>query len=97
VHESMKNLNLEVAPDGTTLTLRDAVTRSVEWRRTSAYHSKSIIAAYHSKSVTATYHSKSVATAEYSKSVMAATHSNYDAVVENSYSVAAATSCADNS
>jgi hypothetical protein len=27
VHENAKNLNLEVAPDDTTLTLRDAVTR----------------------------------------------------------------------
>jgi hypothetical protein len=29
VHENMKNLNLEVAHDDTTLTLRDAVTRRV--------------------------------------------------------------------
>jgi hypothetical protein len=29
VHENMKNLNLEVAPDDTTLTLWDAVTRRV--------------------------------------------------------------------
>jgi hypothetical protein len=29
VHENTKNLNLEVAPDDTTLTLRDAVTRRV--------------------------------------------------------------------
>jgi hypothetical protein len=35
VHENMKNLNLKVAPDDTTLTLRDAVTRRVKWRRTS--------------------------------------------------------------
>jgi hypothetical protein len=35
VHENVKNLNLEVAPDDTTLTLRDAVTRRVQWRRTS--------------------------------------------------------------
>jgi hypothetical protein len=35
VHENMKNLNLEVAPDDTTLTLQDAVTRRVQWRRTS--------------------------------------------------------------
>jgi hypothetical protein len=32
VHENMKNLNLEVAPNDTTLTLRDAVTRRVQWR-----------------------------------------------------------------
>jgi hypothetical protein len=35
VHENTKNLNLEVAPDDTTLTLRDAMTRRVQWRRTS--------------------------------------------------------------
>jgi hypothetical protein len=35
VHENMKNLNLEVAPDDTTLTLRNVVTRRVQWRRTS--------------------------------------------------------------
>jgi hypothetical protein len=35
VHENAKNLNLEVAPDDTTLTLQDAVTRRVQWRRTS--------------------------------------------------------------
>jgi hypothetical protein len=32
VHENAKNLYLEVAPDDTTLTLRDAVTRRVQWR-----------------------------------------------------------------
>jgi hypothetical protein len=35
VHENAKNLNLEVPPDDTTLTLWDAVTRRVQWRRTS--------------------------------------------------------------
>jgi hypothetical protein len=35
VHENVKNLNLEVAPDDTTLSLWDAVTRRVQWRRTS--------------------------------------------------------------
>jgi hypothetical protein len=35
VHENVKNLNLEVPPDDTTLTLWDAVTRRVQWRRTS--------------------------------------------------------------
>jgi hypothetical protein len=35
VHENVKNLNLGVAPDDTTLTLRDAMTRRVQWRRTS--------------------------------------------------------------
>jgi hypothetical protein len=34
MHESVKNLNLEVPPDDTTLTLRDAVIRRVQWRRT---------------------------------------------------------------
>jgi hypothetical protein len=29
VHENTKNLNLEVAPNDTTLTMRDAVTRRV--------------------------------------------------------------------
>jgi hypothetical protein len=32
VHENVKNLKLEVAPDDTMLTLRDAVTRRVQWR-----------------------------------------------------------------
>jgi hypothetical protein len=35
MHKNVKNLNLEVAPDDTTLTLWDAVTRRVQWRRTS--------------------------------------------------------------
>jgi hypothetical protein len=35
MHENARNLNLEVAPDDTTLTLQDAVTRRVQWRRTS--------------------------------------------------------------
>jgi hypothetical protein len=35
VHENAKNLNLEVPPNDMTLTLRDAVTRRVKWRRTS--------------------------------------------------------------
>jgi hypothetical protein len=35
VHENAKNLNLEVPPDDMTLTLRDAGTRRVQWRRTS--------------------------------------------------------------
>jgi hypothetical protein len=35
VHENAKNLNLEVAPDDTTLTLWDTMTRRVQWRRTS--------------------------------------------------------------
>jgi hypothetical protein len=35
VHENAKNLNLEVPPDDTTLTLRDVVTRRVQWMTTS--------------------------------------------------------------
>jgi hypothetical protein len=35
VHENVKNLNLEVARDDMTLTMWDAVTRRVMWRRTS--------------------------------------------------------------
>jgi hypothetical protein len=35
VHENANNLNLEVAPDDMILTLWDAVTRRVHWRRTS--------------------------------------------------------------
>jgi hypothetical protein len=35
VHVNTKNLNLEVAPDDMTLTLQDAVTRRVQWRRIS--------------------------------------------------------------
>jgi hypothetical protein len=32
MYENVKNLNLEVPPDDTILTLRDAVTRRVQWR-----------------------------------------------------------------
>jgi hypothetical protein len=35
VHEYSKDLNLEVPLDNTTLTLRDANVRRVQWRRTS--------------------------------------------------------------
>jgi hypothetical protein len=35
VHENLKDLKLEVSLDDTTLTMRDAVTRRVEWRWTS--------------------------------------------------------------
>jgi hypothetical protein len=35
VHENSKDLKLEVPPDDTTLTMRDAVTRRVQWRQTS--------------------------------------------------------------
>jgi hypothetical protein len=35
VHENSKDLKLKLLPDDTTLTMWDAVTRSVQWRRTS--------------------------------------------------------------
>jgi hypothetical protein len=35
VHENLEDLKLEVPPDDTTLTIRDAVTKSVQWRSTS--------------------------------------------------------------
>jgi hypothetical protein len=35
VHENSKDLKLEVPPDDMTLTMRDVVTRRVQWRRTS--------------------------------------------------------------
>jgi hypothetical protein len=35
VHENSKGLKLEVPPDDTTLTIRDVVTRRVQWRQTS--------------------------------------------------------------
>jgi hypothetical protein len=35
VYENSKNLKLEVPPYHTTLTLRDAITKRVQWRRTS--------------------------------------------------------------
>jgi hypothetical protein len=35
MHENSKDMKLEVPPDNTTLTLWDAVTRRVKWRRTS--------------------------------------------------------------
>jgi hypothetical protein len=35
VHDNLKDLKLEVPPDDTTLTIRDAVTRRVQWRWTS--------------------------------------------------------------
>ncbi len=35
VHENSKNMKLEVPPDDTTLTMRDAITRRVQWRWTS--------------------------------------------------------------
>jgi hypothetical protein len=101
VHENAKNLKLEVAPDDTILTLWDAVTRRVQWRRTSidvAPHTIPSQSHHIPFQVSRTaYHSKSVATAEHSKSITAANHYNYAAATDNSYSVAAATSCTDNS
>jgi hypothetical protein len=35
VHENLKDLKLEMTPDDTTLTMWDAVTRRVQWRRIS--------------------------------------------------------------
>jgi hypothetical protein len=35
VHENSKNLKLEVLPDNMTQTLQDAITKRVQWRRTS--------------------------------------------------------------
>jgi hypothetical protein len=35
VHENSKDLNLEVSLNDTTLTLRDAISRRIKWRRTS--------------------------------------------------------------
>jgi hypothetical protein len=105
VHENAKNLNLEVAPDDTTLTLRDAVTRMVQWKRTSIDVDPAAISAsttpslsqQHTILVAAAYHSKFVVAVEHSKSVTATNHSNYATAVDNSYSIAAGTSCADNS
>jgi hypothetical protein len=37
VHDNLKNLKLKVPLDDTTLTMRDAVSRRVQWRRTSIY------------------------------------------------------------
>jgi hypothetical protein len=34
VNENTKNLTLEVPPNDTMLTMRDAITRKVQWRRT---------------------------------------------------------------
>jgi hypothetical protein len=42
VHENLKDLKLEVPLDDTTLTMRDAVTRRVQWRRTSIDVDRSI-------------------------------------------------------
>jgi hypothetical protein len=44
VHENSKDLKLEVPLDDMTLTMRDAVTRRVQWRRTSIDVDRSIAA-----------------------------------------------------
>jgi hypothetical protein len=44
VHENLKYMKLEVPPDDTTLTMRDAFTRRVQWRRTSIDVDKSATA-----------------------------------------------------
>jgi hypothetical protein len=44
VHENLKNLKLEVPPYDTTLTLWDAISRRVQWRRTSIDIDPSIVA-----------------------------------------------------
>jgi hypothetical protein len=139
VHENTKNLNLEVPPDDMTLTLWDAVTRRVHWRRTSIDVDPAAISVSTTPSlsqqhtipsqsqlhtipslsppqntpsqsqpqttpslsqqhtIVAAYHSMSVVAIEHSKLVTVANHSNYAAAADNSYSVASATSCADNS
>jgi hypothetical protein len=45
MHENSKDLKLEVPPDDTTLTLRDVVSRRVQWRRTSIDVDPSVAAA----------------------------------------------------
>jgi hypothetical protein len=35
VHDNLKNVKLKVPPDDTTLNMWDAITRRVQWRRTS--------------------------------------------------------------
>jgi hypothetical protein len=45
VHENMNNLNLEVTPNDTTLTLRDTVTRRVQWTITSIDVDPAVISA----------------------------------------------------
>jgi hypothetical protein len=44
VHKNTKNMKLEVPPNDMTLTLRDAITRRVQWRRTSTDVDPSAIA-----------------------------------------------------
>ncbi len=44
VHENSKELKLEMPLDDTTLTLRDADTRRVQWRRTSIDVDPSVVA-----------------------------------------------------
>jgi hypothetical protein len=44
VHDNSKDLKLEVTPDDITLTMQDAVTRRVQWRRTSIDVDSSVVA-----------------------------------------------------
>jgi hypothetical protein len=44
VHENSKDLKLEVPTDNTMLTMRDAVTRRVQWRQTSIDVDPSVLA-----------------------------------------------------
>jgi hypothetical protein len=44
VHENSKDVKLEVPPDDRTLTMQDAVTRRVQWRRTSIDVDPSVVA-----------------------------------------------------
>jgi hypothetical protein len=49
VHENVKNMKLKVPPDDTTVTLRDAITRRVQWRnatlRGALHHSLCLVLA----------------------------------------------------
>jgi hypothetical protein len=44
VHDNLKDMKLEVLPDDTTLTMRDAVTRRVQWIQTSININPSAVA-----------------------------------------------------
>jgi hypothetical protein len=44
VHDNSKDLKLEVTQDDITLTMQDAVTRMVQWRRTSIDVDSSVVA-----------------------------------------------------
>jgi hypothetical protein len=44
VHDNLKDLKLEVPPHDTMLTMRDVVTRRVQWRQTSIDVAPSVVA-----------------------------------------------------